>query len=132
MFRPDLLEISDEMKTYLMNTGYNFVNMLGLINVPKLPEYGHQSMTLMCRYCQKEYKKKKALRKHESRLHGQFDPNYSGQATSLDTSKSKEDYILNYTNLTLSLGLMYLNQKNSITMGDGERMMRINQILCLY
>lgn len=127
---------SDEMKTYLLKHARNFASMYTVVEVPVMPDYGPQCLTLKCRYCNKIYRKKTALRKHEANVHQHFDPSFNQTAngtTSLEQQlSSSDDFVLKYTKLTITLGLLYLNQRDSISMGDGERIMRINHFLCLY
>ena len=117
-----------------MTNARQFVQNFALVNTPLLNDYGHQSLTLTCRYCNKQYKKKTALRKHEAKMHGHFDPNFNvpKDTSPSDQTHTSEDHILNYTKQALTLGHLYMDQSDSIRMGDGERVIRINQVLCMY
>ena len=77
--------------------------------------------------------KKKALRKHESTVHGIQDPLYTPREDpeSCDRFETGTDGILNYTRAALFLGLLRLNHSDSIKMGDGQRNMDINMYLYL-
>ena len=45
--------------------------------------------------------------------------------------RQEKDVILNYTRMTLFLGLLRLNNIDAITINDGQRIMDINMYLCL-
>ena len=126
----------EEMQKYLLDKAKSFVQSYTLPDVPSLPTYGPQSNTLMCRYCNKMYKQRAALRRHEAQVHNHYDPLYqnantqTSELTEMDTSAV--DGIYNYTRLCLTLGLFRLNHNDAIHMGDGERIMRINNFLFLY
>ena len=123
----------NDMRTYLLQQARKFVENKVEFQVRPLPDYGAQSMTLKCRYCAKEYKQGLRLRKHESREHNHRDPLYSNDwvpdVEQSDTTDS--DMVLNYTKLSLFLGLLRLNHNDAIAMGDGERIMLVNQYLYL-
>ena len=49
--------------------------------------------------------------------------------TSTDQS---EDYVLNYTKTSLTLGLLKLNHDDAIRMGDGESILRLDKVFHLF
>ena len=49
--------------------------------------------------------------------------------TSTDQS---EDYVLNYTIVSLTLGLLKLNHNDAIRMGDGECILRLDKVFYLF
>ena len=100
------------------------------MELPQIPLYGPQNNVLMCRYCNKLYQKVKALRKHESNIHGLEDPLFcSSKKQDKQQDETNEDGILNYTKLSLALGLLRLNHTDAIRMGDGQRIVDINMYL---
>lgn len=126
---------SEEMKDYIISQAKKFVKKNVYMEVSPLPEYGPQSNTFKCRNCDKSYKQSKALRKHEHTCHGQFDPLYSKiqneNLSLVSESSENQDMILNYTKLTLGLSLLRLNHNDAISLSDGDRIMLVNQYLCL-
>ena len=86
---------------------------------------------MLCRFCSKKYKKTKALRKHESTVHGINDPLCNTESSETSQAETEKDFILNYTRMALFLGLLRLNHIDAIKMGDGQRIMDINMYLYL-
>ena len=127
-------DIGDQasMKEYIMGHAKAFVETYAHIHLPKLPDYGPQSNDLKCRYCQKQYQRPKPLRKHEASVHGHADPLYNAVIENSSNMSEAQDHLLNYTKLSLALGLLRLNQMDAIKYGDGERIMNLNQILYLF
>lgn len=71
-------------------------------------------------------------KKHEHREHNYKDPLYSSElVTDVVSTDTESDMVLNYTKLAFSLGLLRLNQNCAIAMGDGFRMMLVNQYFYL-
>ena len=67
---------------------------------------------------------------HKADVHGIIsDDTEASELTSTDTS---EDSVLNYTKVSLTLGLLKLNHDDAIRMGDGERILRLNKVLYLF
>ena len=125
---------TDELKDYILSHAKVFVEQYTEFNVPELPEYGPQSNTLQCRYCNKLYKQTAALRRHEALKHSHFDPLYNKNNSKPSTtgSDNSQDRIFNYTKIFLTLGLLRLDHNDAIHLGDGERIMRIDNFLLLY
>ena len=123
---------SDQMKEFIMGEAKQFVNDYARPEVPSLPSYGPQSNTFVCRYCGKEYQRPKALRKHEHQLHGHVDPLFTEEASENDLYNQCDDFIMNYTRLCLTLGLIQKNHNDAISMRDGSRIMRVNKFLYMY
>ncbi|XP_062571098.1 uncharacterized protein LOC134233123 [Saccostrea cucullata] len=115
-----------EMCEYILDHASEFAKQFCVPDTPLLPEYGPQSLSLICRYCNKEYKRPKSLRKHEATVHGHPDPLYGDANITEITTQTSEDGVFNYTRLMLNLGLLRMNHNDAIRMGDGERIMRIN------
>ena len=123
-----------QMKSYILQQARHFVEQYVCIDLDPLPEYGPISNTLKCRNCGKNYKQARGLRKHEHSVHDHADPLYDDAPQAENTSvssSSNEDMVLNYTKLALSLGLLRLNHNDAIDMGDGARIMLVNQYLYL-
>ena len=128
----------DEMRKYILQQARAFVEEFVCIDVDPLPNYGPQSIAQICRFCQLDFGKQvQRLRKHEHTVHGQPDPKYDeGTGKPQETiRKSKpnteEDMVLEYTKLSLTLGLLRLNHNDAINLGDGGRIMLVNQYLYL-
>ena len=122
----------ESMNAYLTGHAKSFVKTYAAIQIPKLPDFGPQSNSLKCRFCQKQYQRPKALRKHEANLHGHPDPLFNpADEDSLGTSE-QPDYLLNYTKVAVALGLLRLDQMDAIRLGDGERILKIDQVLYLF
>ena len=123
----------EQMKIYILQQARSFVEEFVCISVKPLPNYGPQSLSLKCRFCQKEYKQPSRLRKHEHREHEQEDPLYDEASTATEKSEnsSDDDLVLKYTKLSLTLGLLRLNHNDAISLGDGDRIMQVNQYLYL-
>ncbi|XP_061182759.1 uncharacterized protein LOC133191089 [Saccostrea echinata] len=121
-----------EMYEYILVHASEFAKRFCVPDTPLLPEYGPQSNSLICRYCNKEYKRPKSLRKHEAKVHGHPDPLYGDTGITEITTQTSEDGVFNYTRLMLNLGLLRMNHNDAIRMGDGEHIMRINQFLVLF
>ena len=129
-------EIGDPkaMKEFVLREANQFVNDFARPDIPSLPSYGPQSNTLSCRYCGKQYQRPSALRKHEHQIHSHPDPLYD-EATSVgenSTDNDSDDFVLNYTRLCLTLGLLQKDHNDAIKMGDGDRIMRVNKFLYMY
>ena len=124
------------MSEYLLNHATTFVKSYALPVIPSLPDYGPQNNSVKCRYCTKQYRKPKALRRHEATIHGHQDPLYnpdhSDNRDSSSQHSQEEDRVRNYSQLILTLGLLRLDHNDAIHMGDGERIMVINQFLMMY
>ena len=88
----------EQMKMYILQQARAFVEEFVCIAVEPLPEYGPQSLSLKCRFCQKEYKQPTRLRKHEHKEHGQDDPLYNEQSKKTEKREDivNEDLVLQY------------------------------------
>ena len=121
---------ASDMKNYILQQARSFVECMVEIGVRPLPDYGLQSNTKKCRYCDKLYKGRLPLRRHEYSVHGHRDPKYSNDwVADEEPSETENDMVINYTKLTLALGLLRLNHNDAIAMGDGDRIMLVNQYL---
>ena len=123
-----------EMRDFVISEAKSFLQEFLDLKTPVIPEYGPQNNSKLCRFCNRRYKKAKALRKHEATVHGVNDPLYTG--TSVETRETsppekENDGVLNYTRTALLLGLLRLNHTDAIKMGDGQRIMNINMYLYL-
>ncbi|CAG2190496.1 unnamed protein product [Mytilus edulis] len=124
---------TNEMKEYIFDQARSFVKTFTLPEIPKLPEYGPNCNTYNCRYCGKKYKQPHSLRKHESSIHGHYDPLFAKEKVSSGKDNENEsDGVSAYTKLVLTLGLLRMDHNDAIHMGDGSRMLRIDQFLVLY
>ena len=122
-----------DMSEYILSEAKSFLHDYLDLSTPVLPDYGLQSNALLCRFCNKKYIKKEALRKHESTVHGVQDPLYTPTEGSepADSTETEKDGILNYTRAALLLGLLRLNHTDSIKMGDCQRNIEIDMYLYL-
>ena len=123
-----------ELKDYILSHAKSFVEQYTEFHVPELPDYGPQSNSPQCRYCNKLYKQAAALRRHEALQHLHFDPLYNTNNSKPTTtcSDSHQDGIFNYTKIFLTLGLLRMNHNDAIHLGDGERIMRVDNFMLLY
>ena len=121
-----------EMRNFVLCEAKSFLQHYLDLETPVIPGYGLQNNSKLCRFCNKTYKKVKALRKHESSVHGVIDPLYTQVEASVTSKPEMEnDGVLNYTRMALGLGLLRLNHTDAIKMGDGQRIMDINMYLYL-
>ncbi|VDI25295.1 Hypothetical predicted protein [Mytilus galloprovincialis] len=124
---------TNEMKEYIFDQARSFVKTFTLPEIPKLPEYGPNCNTYNCRYCGKKYKQPHSLRKHESSIHGHYDPLFAKEKVSSGKyNENESDGVSAYTKLVLTLGLLRMDHNDAIHMGDGSRMLKIDQFLVLY
>ncbi|XP_056016751.1 uncharacterized protein LOC125676678 [Ostrea edulis] len=107
-----------EMCAHILFHASEFAKQYCVPDTPLLPEY--------------EYKRPKSLREHETEVHGHPDPLYGNTRVTEITTCVSDDGVHNYTRLMLNLGQLRMNHNDAIRMGDGERIMRINQFLVLF
>ena len=123
---------SEQMKAFILLEARKFVTEFTQFDIPQLPTYGPQCLSLKCRSCDKIFTGKLRLRKHEHKAHGQEDPRYLPKTDEITSREdSQEDMILNYTKLALFLCLLRMNHNDALNMGDGDRIMAVNQYLYL-
>ena len=71
--------------------------------------------------CGKKYKQASTLKKHLSQ-----------SETIKHHGTTDEDRVLNYSKLSLTLGLLKLNYDDAIRMGDGGRIIRLDKVFYLF
>ncbi|XP_045199125.2 uncharacterized protein LOC123553490 [Mercenaria mercenaria] len=107
------------MKSYLLSEAKSFLqNMFALIlSLFQIMD------PFKCRYCGKSYKQSAGLRKHENKAHGHPEYDQTLQTNQLRSQESHhdEDMILNYTKLSLTLGMLRCNHNDALHMSDGDR-----------
>lgn len=81
-----------EMCEFVLSEAKSFLQDNLDFSTPMIPEYGLQSNSMLCRFCSKKYKKTKALRKHESTVHGINDPLYTTESS--ETSQAQRRILL--------------------------------------
>ena len=123
-----------EMAEFVVSEAREFLDTLLSLDTPHIPVYGPQNNSLLCRFCNKKYKRPKKLRKHEAELHGVDDPLYnnsSAEQSETTLPNDNKDRVLEYTKAAILLGLMRKNHSDAIKMGDGQRIIDMNMYLCL-
>ena len=122
-----------EMKEYLLQNANQVVKDFTVLDFPQIPATGYQSNNIVCNVCGKKYKQVSTLEKHLSQVHGLVEEESgSNNDTTTDHETKDEDYVLNYTKLSLTLGLLKLNHDDAIHMGDGERIMRLDKVFYMF
>lgn len=119
-----------EMKEYLLRNAKKVVEEFTVLDFPQIPKTGYQSNDIVCDLCGRKYKQAKTLEKHMSQVHAMVDS--ESELQSEVTAKSDQDYVLNYSKLSLTLGLLKLNHDDAIRMGDGQRIMQLDKVFYLY
>lgn len=107
----------------------SFIEQHVINQIPEMSTSAPISNNLTCRFCKKEYAQVPALRKHEEKKHG-FKPTVSETADEVPIEGS--DKVYNYTHQVLILLLLRLNHNDAISLGDGERIIRLYKFFCLY
>ena len=119
-----------EMREYLLKNAKQVVQDYVNLNFPEIPSDGYQSNNIVCDICDKRYKQAATLVKHKSEVHGITDISETGTVDK--TNSVSEDYVLNYSKVGLTLGLLKLNHDDAIRMGDGERILRMDKVFYLF
>ena len=122
-----------EMKEYLLQNAKQVVKEFTVLDFPQIPATGYQSNNIVCDMCGKKYKQASTLEKHLSQVHGIVEPESDSQSeTTKHHGTTDEDHVLNYSKLSLTLGLLKLNHVDAIRMGDGERIIRLDKVFYLF
>lgn len=120
-----------EMRQHILKNAEEVIQTYVHLDFPKIPEQGYQSNNIICDICNKKYKHAATLEKHKSEVHSMSADDIG---VSPETSSKAEigDHVLNYSKVSLTLGLLKLNHDDSIRMGDGERILRMDKVLYLF
>lgn len=121
---------NDQEKTnYLLHQAKQFVESVFEFTVPDTDQCAPRSNSYICPYCAKEYKRPSALRRHEHKEHGHPDPKYV-PANDVELHQENSS-VFTYTKQAITLMLLRLEHDDALHMGDGERIMRVNNYLML-
>ncbi len=97
-----------QMSQFVLRNARSFVDTYVDIQVPELPKYGPPNNNMRCRHCNKVFKTSRSFRKHESVVHGQYDPQFSDirddPTPAVHEGTDGNDWIMNYTRICLLLG----------------------------
>ena len=115
---------------YIKTVTENFVakHILPDVPVPRISEPSPQHV--QCPECGRNYQRKGFLIRHRRSVHG-FTEETAPVATN-DDRPVEQDYVYNYTQCSLTLGLIRLNQDDAIRHGDGARLVRLYKLMYLY
>ena len=118
---------ASEMREYLLKNAKQVVQNFVNLDFPAIPTEGYQSNNIVCDICDKRYKQAATLVKYKSEVHGIAADDNETMIVATTTDQS-EDYVPNYTKVSLTLGLLKLNQDDAILNGDGERILRLDKV----
>lgn len=122
---------TSEMKDYLIKNAGKVVEVFVVLDFPQIPETGYQSSNIVIDMCGKQFKKGSTLESHRNSVHGNVDPE-SNTKTATKHLSTKSDHVLNYSKVSMTLGLLKLNHDESIHMGDVERIIRLPRVFDLF
>ena len=125
------LALDDEgKKKHVHHVIKSFIEQHVTNQVPELSPLAPISNAMECRFCRKKYVQRKALQNHERNKHDFVLPD--SENDSANSENESEDRVYNYTHQTLILLLLRLNHNDAINFGDGERILRLYKLFCLY
>ena len=124
-----LLNDPEGKKQHVCTVIRSFIEQHVINQVPEMNTTAPISNDLTCRFCKRKYVQAPVLRKHEEKKHG-FKPTAIEMADEIQSGGS--DKVYNYTHQVLILLLLRLNHNNAISLGDGERIIRLYKFFCLY
>lgn len=119
-----------ERKQYILTEAMKFVESVFTFTIPDVDACAPRSNSYICGYCGKQYKRPTALRKHEHNVHSHLDAKYSAEVE-LEQPTICTDLVFSYTKKVMTLFLLREEHNDSLHMGDGDRIMRVNKYLML-
>ena len=117
----------------ILGEARTFVDSYIELNIPDIASHAPRNLALECIFCNKNYKNAESLRKHEATVHNHDDPKHNGtsDSTPAEPQVDRSDHIREYTKAALTMGLLRMEHNDAISMGDGERIMKVNSVLML-
>lgn len=99
--------------------------------IPDLKQFAPRTLANKCAYCDRKYEKPTMLRKHEAKVHQHIDPKYSEEPLRQEGPEPVDDHLYAHTRTIFTLGLLRLEHNDAIKMGDGQRMINVDNVLML-